>query len=389
MAQFWESFNTLPISSLHHFFVVLPEHSKIIMLSNLDENLRNRLLHSLTEAERNNLLNELPEFRNSYYLYQPVDEDIEILEKPKKSLPAQNKLWRERYQKEFNKEITYKRAYQLQFLKEFSEKIDTRILKFMNKFYNFSSLKYSNKYDLYTKFFKLIRDRIAKNTLRIKYNNRDVDDTVERVSKYFKADMIKPKSVYCQNQLFYAKTELYLNKFEEMFQYYLEDYNKKHHTKYKLVKVKRKPKIKTKISKIKQLQSLNNISKDVLILIALKLDYGSILNLCEVSKQFKDELCDNNYFWKLKYEKDFGKEIDAEVCHKLELEEQDYVIPLEAKAYLNKFYNYSLLQYHDQRLLYENYDDGIIHHKYHIYDIFYDELDNRCKREYRIALKHY
>lgn len=47
------------------------------------------------------------------------------------------------------------------------------------------------------------------------------------------------------------------------------------------------------------------LPKDILLKLAMELDLSEILNLCESDKKINDNICENNWFWKEKLQKDF------------------------------------------------------------------------------------
>ena len=49
---------------------------------------------------------------------------------------------------------------------------------------------------------------------------------------------------------------------------------------------------------------MENLSKDILILLAMEMDLPSLLNFCESSKKINDKVCKQNIFWKNKLEKE-------------------------------------------------------------------------------------
>ncbi len=51
--------------------------------------------------------------------------------------------------------------------------------------------------------------------------------------------------------------------------------------------------------------SIITMSKDILIKMALDMDLADILSLCETNKKYNKLLCQDDGFWKQKYEKDF------------------------------------------------------------------------------------
>lgn len=49
---------------------------------------------------------------------------------------------------------------------------------------------------------------------------------------------------------------------------------------------------------------MENLSKDILMLLAMEMDLPSLLNFCESSKKINDKVCKQNIFWKNKLEKE-------------------------------------------------------------------------------------
>lgn len=50
---------------------------------------------------------------------------------------------------------------------------------------------------------------------------------------------------------------------------------------------------------------MNNLPKDLLIVLALNLEYEEILNLCQTNKRVNDIVCKNKLFWKQKLVKEY------------------------------------------------------------------------------------
>mgnify|MGYP003649446826 FL=1 len=53
---------------------------------------------------------------------------------------------------------------------------------------------------------------------------------------------------------------------------------------------------------------MENLHKDVLIMLALDLELTDLFNLCQTNKRFNTILCKNDNFWKQKYILLFGLE---------------------------------------------------------------------------------
>lgn len=59
-----------------------------------------------------------------------------------------------------------------------------------------------------------------------------------------------------------------------------------------------------------------NLTNDEFLMIALSMPYEDISSFCQTNLKFNTLICDNDYFWKLKYFKDFDNaEIDEDVAH--------------------------------------------------------------------------
>lgn len=56
-------------------------------------------------------------------------------------------------------------------------------------------------------------------------------------------------------------------------------------------------------------ETFSNLSTDVLHDIAFRLDYKDLINLCTASLRQNELLCQNDRFWKVKFQKEFGKSV--------------------------------------------------------------------------------
>jgi len=62
-----------------------------------------------------------------------------------------------------------------------------------------------------------------------------------------------------------------------------------------------------KLSKKELIHEFSNLSIDTLKEIAYILDYKDLINLCLTNKRNNNKLCQNDLFWRVKYEKEFGE----------------------------------------------------------------------------------
>ena len=62
-----------------------------------------------------------------------------------------------------------------------------------------------------------------------------------------------------------------------------------------------------------KLQSFKDLPNDMIIKIALNMDIGEIYNFCQIDTNFNKIICDNDYFWKQKYDRDFGKNMKSDM----------------------------------------------------------------------------
>lgn len=51
---------------------------------------------------------------------------------------------------------------------------------------------------------------------------------------------------------------------------------------------------------------MNQLPKDVLVFMALNMDLPEIISLCQTNSTFNKRVCENNYFWLNKLDKDYG-----------------------------------------------------------------------------------
>tara|TARA_R110001599_G_scaffold333191_1_gene549045 strand:+ start:3440 stop:4075 length:636 start_codon:yes stop_codon:yes gene_type:complete len=87
---------------------------------------------------------------------------------------------------------------------------------------------------------------------------------------------------------------------------------------------------------------MEDLPKDVLILLLLDLDIDSVVNMCQTSSKFKNKICLNNYFWLNKLSHDFGISSDLksakqkylDIVHELKVEPN--------KTYRNGVYSNNL-----------------------------------------------
>jgi len=150
-------------------------------------------------------------------------------------------FWRLKYQKDFGKPNP-RDVYKLKSEEQAMQNIDPRILKFMNKFYNFEKLKYSAQKDLYQKLFKDINSKIEEDQeeygsfeedtgiVNIYADYEDILQTAVRVENYTAVDAVGTGDYFMDEM-----DGLYYDPIKDLFKYYIEDYNKKHKTKYKLM----------------------------------------------------------------------------------------------------------------------------------------------------------
>lgn len=104
------------------------------------------------------------------------------------------------------------------------------------------------------------------------------------------------------------------------------------------------------------LQNENELAKqpkDILRKIALEMDYKDVINLCKTNKKINDKLCKDEYFWKMKYEKDIGsfslQKIYIENIENVDLKDIDFKI----LSFMNSEYNFSNLKRSAQRRIYD------------------------------------
>jgi len=101
-----------------------------------------------------------------------------------------------------------------------------------------------------------------------------------------------------------------------------------------------------------QTESFENISKDVLSLIALKLNFKTLQSLCLTKKRFRTEICNNKDFWKAKLKKDYSNlEIStAKEIYFFKATQNQSIVSV-----LNELTTYNDYNYHKQKQIYDEF----------------------------------
>ena len=86
--------------------------------------------------------------------------------------------------------------------------------------------------------------------------------------------------------------------------------------------------------------TLENLPKDVLSYLALKLDVNDVLSLCKTSKKYNRSLCLNNTFWVNKLKKDYNIDffLESEVLKRLPKSERLRKIEIEENIPAKLYY---------------------------------------------------
>lgn len=58
---------------------------------------------------------------------------------------------------------------------------------------------------------------------------------------------------------------------------------------------------------------MENVPKDILVLIALELDLPNLVNLCRSHKEINRKVCQNDAFWIQKLQRDFPRAVPSTV----------------------------------------------------------------------------
>lgn len=62
----------------------------------------------------------------------------------------------------------------------------------------------------------------------------------------------------------------------------------------------------TEIDEINLINQFNNLPNEIVLKLVLDVPINNIINLCLTDQRFNDAICNNNFFWKQKFIKDFG-----------------------------------------------------------------------------------
>lgn len=95
--------------------------------------------------------------------------------------------------------------------------------------------------------------------------------------------------------------------------------------------------------------SMDMLNNDVILQLALRLNYYEIVNLCNINSQYL-KLCQNQYFWKLKFYRDFG-EFTRDIYDKNKKSYDDLYEVNSYEEYINERLK---IAHQNWRILYQN-----------------------------------
>lgn len=121
---------------------------------------------------------------------------------------------------------------------------------------------------------------------------------------------------------------------------------------------------------------LTTMSKDVMVKMGLDMDYEDVVSLCKTNKKLNAFLCKNEYFWKQKYEKEFGK---VKFPTFKEMYSEKYSRNKDIVEVLNNMINFNKFSFWERKKYYKKFKTDV----FKIIDDNIEKMSETLKEELR------